>query len=263
MKSYRDMARIEVRVASDSKDLARMAARYFVICANSAIERFGRFAVALSGGNTPKEFFAIVARDYPNEIDWRNVHVFWSDERCVPPTDDSSNYHMAKEQLLDQVPLPGANIHRIHVERGAAIAAWSYESELREFFKIVSGERPRFDLILLGLGPDGHTASLFPHSNALQERKHLVTSNSIPSKNENNTERVTLTYPLLNEAARILVLVCGIDKSEIVRTVLEAQPDFGDLPMHGVVLREGQITWIIDRSAGSLLCGPARSIIPD
>ncbi|WP_218110256.1 6-phosphogluconolactonase [Oligoflexus tunisiensis] len=249
-RSYREVTQMELHIVADLKALGRLAADQFVMRAVTSIQNTGRFTVALSGGETPKELFIQLTADRASELDWSKVHFFWGDERHVGPMDKDSNYRLAKQYLLDPLQVPDANIHRIRGEDPVQSAARTYEDDLRQFFDPAPGTWPRFDLILLGLGEDGHTASLFPGSAALRDRVHLVAGNVVP---QIATERVTFTYPVINAAAYVLVLVSGVRKSSMVQTVLENPPDPEKLPMQGVQPKDGQLIWLLDASAASIL----------
>jgi 6-phosphogluconolactonase len=250
----------------DPAALAVEAAAEFSRRAREAIAARGRFAVALSGGATPRALYARLAREHAEgegSLAWDRIHLFWSDERHVPPSHPDSNYRAALEQLISKVPIPGANIHRIQGESAdAAVAALDYERELLAFFGATGGPWPRFDLVLLGMGTDGHTGSLFPGSRALDERSRLVTA---PWVAPLATWRITFTPALLNAAACILFLVTGAEKAAMVRTVLEGEPAPDRYPAQLAVPREGELIWLLDRAAASLLrgCGQGQNRLPD
>ncbi len=199
-------------------------------------------AVALSGGSTPKRLYELLAKGEGGSIDWKRVQVFFSDERNVPPEDLESNYRMAKESLFASGLVPEANIHRIHGEYSADEAARSYGEEIKR----VLGDDPTFDLILLGLGPDGHTASLFPDSPALDEKQRPVVANRIDKL---KSERITFTYPLLNSAEHVIFLASGSDKAKIVRAVLSGD---GDYPSQHVKPDKGELIWMLDKDGAQL-----------
>lgn len=237
----------ELRVLDDVEALARAAADEVVRCAEAAVRERGRFTIALSGGSTPQRLYRLLA-DHAH-IDWRAAHVFWGDERHVPPDHPDSNYRMAREALLDLVPVPADNIHRIHAELpDAAEAADAYEIELRRAFSLAPGEAPRFDLALMGLGADGHTASLFPGSDALHEHARLVVA---PWIDKLSSFRITLTLPVFERAAEVLFLVSGEDKAAALQAVLEGEPE--RYPAQLVHPREGRLLWYADRTAASRL----------
>src|SRR4051812_31461266 len=200
----------QVLTFEDSQAVARAAAERFVEVALVALNERGRFSVALSGGSTPKLAYGLLAGDNDRDrLDWSKAHIFFGDERCVPPDDAESNYRMANEALLSRVPLPAENIHRIQGVGDAAANALLYEDELRTYF--MDAAWPRFDLIFLGLGDDGHTASLFPDSTALLEQEAWVAANWVEKF---KAYRITLTAPALNHAAHIAFLVTGPNKAE-------------------------------------------------
>jgi 6-phosphogluconolactonase len=247
---------IEVNDSLDT--LAHRAARRFYESAAQAIAdpQRGRFLVALSGGSTPRALHQVLVAHYRDQIPWDRVQVFWSDERCVPPDDAQSNYRMARETLLEQVPLPAANIHRMPGERSDYdAAAADYEAELRQVFAQPTGT-PRFDLILLGMGSEGHTASLFPGTTALHETSRLVAANWVPKV---NMERLTFTYPLLNNARQVMFLVAGEEKAEALRDILSGQTTLEERPAAGVRPADGEVIWMVDREAMRLVeeDGPA------
>ena len=210
-----------------------------------------RFTWALSGGSTPRGLYRLLASDpYRERLPWLGVHFFWSDERHVPPDHPESNFRMAREAMLDHVPAPPGNVHRIRAEEpDAERAALLYEEELRSFFALSPGEWPRFDLVLLGLGKDGHTASLFPGSAAVRERERLVVA---PWVEALQAFRITLTPPVLSHARRALFMVSGAEKAAALRGVLEGERDPDCYPAQAV---EGNRLWLVDRAAAHLLRG--------
>lgn len=227
---------------TDAAALAAEAAAQIVTLARSAIAATGRFHVALSGGSTPR---ALYARLVAEPIDWARVHVFWGDERCVPPDHPDSNYRMAFDVLLSKVPVPVDNVHRLRGEVDPAQAAADYEAELRR--DLPAG---RFDLVLLGLGPDAHTASLFPGTIAVHEQQRWVIGHFVQKLGVN---RLTLTPPILNRAAHILFLVAGADKAAAVRSVWREPYDPDRFPAQVIKPIDGEVTWLIDRAAASNL----------
>ncbi len=239
----------DVRVYPDAEQLAGAAAVYFVDSVRQAIEKQGRFSVALSGGSTPKALYALLATDeIAAQVEWPYVHVFWGDERCVPPNHADSSYLMARNALLDHVPLPSQNISRIQGELPPAQAAADYEHTLRAFFG--DQAEPRFDLIWLGMGDDGHTASLFPHTDALNERTRWVVENYVASK---QVWRITLTAQAINAAENIVFLVTGAGKAERLRQVLKGPQNPQELPSQLVRPSNGQLIWMMDSEAAALL----------
>ena len=247
-------ARQEVRILKDADEMSRVAAQEFVSRAQEAVAARGRFAVALSGGSTPERLYRLLAQEdapFRAELPWESMHFFWGDERHVPPDHSESNYRMAQGALLERAPVPPENIHRIEGEQAqAVVAAESYEQALRQFFALGPGELPRFDLILLGLGMCGHTASLFPHSPALREQQRLVTAVWVEKF---NAYRITLTPPVINYAAQALFLVSGRDKAETLRTVLARRTDIDEYPAQLLRLAAGKVLWLAEKEAASLL----------
>lgn len=243
----------EVRICSDTQALSRAGADEFLRVARLATSGRGRFMVALSGGSTPKAIFALLAADEAsgiNPLPWDKVHIFFGDERHVPADHPDSNFRMATEALLSKVPIPPANIHRVRTELDAPTAASMYEAELKSVFSVSKGEVPRFDLILLGMGPDGHTASLFPGSTALKEQTALVCSNWVEKL---KSHRITFTFPLLNAAAEVLFIAGGADKAEMVRHVLRGDPSGQTYPAQDVRPTSGQLLWLVDEAAAGAL----------
>jgi 6-phosphogluconolactonase len=245
----------ELKVFADLDALVQAAAEEIARSATSAIDAIdshGRFTIALSGGSTPKPVYRRLAEEpYRDRIDWHRVHVFWGDERHVPPDHPESNFGMAHDALLSRVPLPAGNVHRIRAEKpDAQRAADDYAWTLRSAFDLDEGQWPRFDLVLLGIGADGHTASLFPGSDALRERERLVVA---PWVSTLSAFRITLTAPVFNRAACALFLVSGEEKAEALRSVLEGdlQPD--RFPAQLVRPDDGKLLWLADRAAARLL----------
>lgn len=246
---YRDGARIELCLAKDPKGVAEAAAMIIADQVRLVLATERYFTMALSGGATPKELFKVLAAGH-QDLDWSRIHVFWSDERSVPPTHGDSNFGMAKRCLLDKVPIPPVNIHRVHAEDPADVAAKGYDEELRRFFQLAPRQWPRFDLLTLGLGEDGHTASLFPGTDALRNSTDLVVSNRTSQFHDG---RITMTLPVINHAAVVLVLVTGINKSHIVRDTLQGAPRPERLPMQAVLPRAGRLVWVVDAAAAAEL----------
>jgi 6-phosphogluconolactonase len=237
----------EVRVLENPEKLFEAAAEEFAGLASEAVRDHGRFSVALSGGSTPRGLFSLLATGATPGIPWDKVFVFWGDERHVPPDHPDSNYRMAKESLLSRVPVPASNVFRMPAEeKDAAVAAQAYENTLRSFFTLQPGQLPRFDLILLGIGADGHTASLFPGTVALREKTKLVSANWVEKL---NTQRITLTLPVLNNAALVTFLVSGKDKASVLHEILENPA--ADLPSQKVRPVAGRLEWMVDRAAAA------------
>jgi 6-phosphogluconolactonase len=236
-----------VTVYPDHQSLADGAASFIAGLAVESIAERDRFTIALAGGNTPRPIYArLAAAEHAGRIDWGKVHVFFSDERCVPPDDAASNYRMAREALLDHVPLLSANVHRMRGEEEPALAALAYEQDLQGAFR--TSAAPVFDLICLGLGDDGHTASLFPGTAALRERERWVVAQYVAVA---RAWRVTFTPALINAARHILFLVEGAGKSETLRRVLEGayQPDV--LPAQLIQPLSGETHWFVDAAAAA------------
>ena len=251
MREAETMGSQDVVVLPDAGALAVEAAGRFADIARDQIALRGRLTVALSGGSTPRALFRLLARPpLSGDIDWARVHVFWGDERTVPPDDDQSNYRMGREELLVHVPVPVEQIHRIQAENRPDEAAASYEQVLREVFGLAVGEPPDFGLMLLGIGADGHTASLFPGTRALEETDRLVVENVVPQL---DTTRITVTAPVITEAANILVLVAGADKADAVQRALEAPYDPDQTPSQIIRTAVGRVTWLLDEAAASRL----------
>lgn len=248
----------ELLVASDLAALARAAAERFASLAETAVVRANRFTVGLAGGSTPRRLYCMLAAEpYRSRIPWSQTQVFWGDERCVPPDHVESNYRMAAETLLQHVPIPVEHIHRMRGEDpDPDRAATGYEQLLRTTFQVQAGALPRFDLILLGLGADGHVASLMPDSPALRETARLVLA---PYVERLRGYRLTLTLPVLNGASVILFLVSGQEKAAALCSTLGAgEPDVR-LPAHEVRPRDGRVIWFVDRAAAQLLPGSVRT----
>jgi 6-phosphogluconolactonase len=248
-------ASVEVRRLTTPQDLFQCAAEEVIRAANAAIGERGRFAIALSGGSTPKSLYNLIAANASASLPWEKIFFFWSDERHVPPTDAESNYRMAQESLLAKVPVPAGNIFRVPAENpDASAVAAAYEQTLRKFWAVEPGEFPRFDLILLGMGPDGHCASLFPETAALQEKSRLVVANWVEKF---KTYRITFTLPVLNAAREVMFLVSGTDKASALREVLEGKAPGEKFPSKLVRPLDGELIWFVDRAAASELSTPA------
>ncbi|MBA3947487.1 MAG: 6-phosphogluconolactonase [Herpetosiphonaceae bacterium] len=232
----------DVEVLDDAAILAQTAAQLIVDRAKASSERF---TLVLSGGSTPKAIYRLLAQPpLRDEIPWPQVQLFWGDERSVPPDHADSNFRTAREELIDHVPIPAANIHRIQAELPASEAATAYEAELQRFFG--SAALPRFDLVLLGMGDEGHTASLFPNTTALDETQHWVVANYVPKL---HTARITLTFPVINNAQEVVFLVAGAAKQEALGHVLYGQHDHTPLPAARIAPTNGRLLWLLDRSA--------------
>jgi 6-phosphogluconolactonase len=240
----------KIKKFPDLHKLSRAAAEYIVTLSKTAIRERGRFTLALSGGSTPETLYALLATEaFAPRIDWSKVHIFWGDERCVPPDHKSSNYRMAKYALLEHVPLSEKNIHRVLGERNPHEAALLYERDLNQFFETEEGW-PRFDLILLGLGDDGHTASLFPHTYALEVNDRWVVENHVEHL---DSWRVTLTAPAINAAEHIMFMVIGKQKALRVYEILQGESQPNHLPAQLIHPTNGTLVWLLDEEAGSLV----------
>jgi 6-phosphogluconolactonase len=246
-----------VWVCPNADELARTAARRFVDWAWQSIARDGQFHVALSGGSTPQALFRILAsQEFRGQIDWPRVQIFWGDERAVPPDDPESNYGMARRELLVRVPIPGANVHRMEAEDPSmGRAAHDYETLLRRYLPLDDRGSPVFHLIFLGMGLEGHTASLFPGSRLLKETSHWV---STPNVAKLGKRRMTLTLPVLDAAQRVVFLVAGAEKAAILREVLLGHPK-QTLPAQMVQPRNGGRIFLVDEAAAALLGADATS----
>ena len=235
---------VRVSVFDDLEALSRAAAEVFLSVASDAIALRGRFSVALSGGSTPRRLYTLLASSaYQNRVAWPHVHLFWADERCVPPDHRASNFKLLSDTLLQRVFVPGKNIHRMRGEADAEEAARDYESQLSHFFG--SSALPAFDLIMLGVGEDGHTASLFPGSQAVREEKHMVVPVYLDKPNFN---RITLTLPVINHASRVFFLAAGKAKAGVIHHVLD-EGNSREYPAGLVCPEAGTITWFLDQEA--------------
>jgi len=244
-KKYKD-----VSIFPDTDSLSQAAARYIIQVANESIVTHGRFTFALTGGSTPKKLYSLLASEpYSSQINWALVEVFWSDERCVPPDDPESNFHLAQQVMLSKLPIPANQIHRMPADapdRNAASLA--YTQEMQRVFG--TNGIPSFDLIHLGMGPEAHTASLFPHQASLHEQQRLVMPVTVPKP---PPPRLTFTPPVLNAAIHVLFLVTGEEKAEAIQAVLEGpyQPD--EYPAQIVQPARGEATWMLDAAAAKQL----------
>jgi 6-phosphogluconolactonase len=241
----------EIRVLTTPQELFSAAAEEIIRSANEAVKERGRFTIALSGGSTPKSLYNLLATNARTTLPWDKMFFFWGDERHVAPTDPDSNFRMANEAMLSKVPVPAANVLRFPTENpDAAAVADAYEKSIRRFFQLAPDAVPRFDLILLGLGPDGHTASLFPGTAALQEKSRLVVANWVEKL---KTSRLSLTLPVLNAARCVAFLVSGTDKAGVLRSVLEENVSGEQYPAKLVQPKDGKLIWMLDRAAASAL----------
>jgi 6-phosphogluconolactonase len=236
----------QVRIFDSPQALFDGAADEFAARAHRAIASSGRFTVSLSGGSTPKALYSELAGPKFASLPWNKIFFFWGDERHVPPSSLDSNYRMVNNALLSKVPVPPENIFRVRAEQKDADAvAQEYEKVVSEFFQLKPGQFPRFDLVLLGLGPDGHTASLFPGSKGLKETQRIFIANRVERM---DTDRLTFTYPVLNAAACDMFLVSGEGKKEKIRQILEEHQDF---PATKVDPKNGELLWFVDAAAAA------------
>lgn len=238
-----------LRRYGDGVSLYCAIAEAFVARAQTAIAARGRFHVAMSGGSTPRPLYELLAAaPYRDALDWPRIEIWFGDERCVPPDSPRSNFRMVHEALLQHVPVPAVNVHRMRGECPPAEAAQAYEHEVQASFG--SGAPARLDLILLGIGEDGHTASLFPGTDALHERRRQVCAQYVEAQQE---WRLTLTFPVLNAAEALWVLVLGADKAEILGRVLDGPPQPEALPIQSLAPASGRLEWWMDTAASSRL----------
>jgi len=234
-----------VQILSDLEAISHEAASLFVSTSRNSIATRKKFAVAISGGSTPRRLYTLLgSSSYRDQVDWQKVHFFWADERCVPKEDEASNFKVAFDRLLSKVPVPDGHIHRIKGEEEPEKAAGDYEADIRKFFG-VSGF-PVFDLVLLGMGEDGHTASLFSGSKSLEETARLAVAVYLDKPNRN---RITLTLPVLNNAAQILFLLAGKSKAAVLSEILSDGEKKREFPAGRIRPVKGKVTWLIDREA--------------
>ncbi len=243
----------QIEIVDDLAQICRTAAGDILRMAGRTEMAAKPFTISLSGGSTPKGLHALLASDPAvcDRLPWQRLHFFWGDERHVPPDHPQSNYRMAYDTLLSIAPVPAENIHRVPAEEpDAAEAAQKYEQELRAFFKLEAGQLPRFDCILLGMGSDGHTASLFPATEALHETKRLVAANWVEKF---KTYRITLTVPVLNRADLVIFLVSGAEKAEALKEVLQGDYRPDRFPAQLIRPEPGKLLWIVDKAAAGCL----------
>jgi 6-phosphogluconolactonase len=239
--------RLDIQPTAD--ELIRVSAERIASLLSESVQSRGMAMFALSGGSTPQSVYSILGSEpLRSGIPWPSVHLFWGDERCVPPGHPQSNYRMVNETLLQHVDIPSGNVHRLKGELDPAMAAKQYEEEIRQTFQVNEDKVPRFDVILLGLGEDGHTASLFPNTPALKEQQKLVTEVYIEKL---KTHRITLTFPVINNAYHVLFLVSGKGKAGILSEVL--QGNSVSYPAQHVRPVAGELQWLVDQDAASRL----------
>ncbi len=248
-----------ILVTTNKEKLAQAACNHFINLANQIIQQKGRFSVALAGGSTPAFFYSLLGKKSHDIRDWGSIHFFWGDERCVPPNHKDSNYFLAKRALFNQISIPANNIHRILTELPPEQAASNYEVQLRSFFNIpknapVEALQSTFDLVLLGIGKDGHTASLFPEDAASEEKKRWVVWSPHLKPPPPMISRVSLTLPIINTASQVTFLVSGEEKADILKQIISPDSTFQDpLPAAKVHPHQGDLLWLIDSAAASKL----------
>jgi 6-phosphogluconolactonase len=248
---------ITYRISPTPAEVAKAAAELFTTAVINAVSARGVARVAISGGTTPKAMFALLAAEpFAFQIPWDKLDRFWVDERCVPPDNTDSNYRMTREALLSKVPLPADRIHRMEGELAPEVAAARYESTIRNAFRLEGAQTPTFDLILLGMGDDGHTASLFPHTEGLNDLTHIVIANHVPQK---DTWRITLTSPVINQGREVAFLIEGAAKAQVLHDVLLGpfQPD--TYPSQIIRPASGRLTLLLDSAAAAKLPEPANA----
>ena len=244
---------VTYKVWPTAAEVAAGAAELFTSAATAAVDARGVVRIAVSGGSTPKAMFALLAdhrAPYFARVPWDKLHLFWVDERCVPPTDADSNYRMTNEAMLSKVPLPATQVYRMEGELDPEVAASRYEAQLRREFRLEGAETPVFDLVLLGMGDDGHTASLFPHTEALHELGRLVVANHVPQKDE---WRITLTWPVINRARRVAFLIEGAAKTDVLHDVLLGAYDPEAMPSQLIRPASGELMFLLDAAAAAKL----------
>jgi 6-phosphogluconolactonase len=242
----------EICILDSPEEVAQIAASRFIDAGRKALASMQRFSVALSGGSTPRRVYQLLASDlHKSSLNWSSTHIFFGDERCVPANDSASNYRLASETMISRLPIAAENVHPIRGEGDPVKNAEAYDLELRTFFANLSWAR--FDLVLLGLGDDGHTASLFPQTSALRERRRWVVANWVEKL---NSFRITLTVPAINHAAEILFLVTGKEKANALNAVLRGPRQPERYPAQFIQPEDGTLTWLVDKEAASTL-GPA------
>ncbi len=240
---------LQIQTFPDLEAISHQAAEFFLSLTRSSLQSKESFTVALSGGSTPRRFYDLLGSDpYRGQIEWHRIHFFWVDERCVPPEHEQSNFKTVCDTLLSRVSVPGENIHRIRGEEDPEEAAREYERVIKTFWRGMN--IPVFDLIVLGMGEDGHTASLFPGSEALREEQRFA----VPVyRKKPEIHRVTLTLPVLNNASQVLFLVSGQAKAKVLAEILEGEEKKSRYPAGLVSPAHGKITWLIDQEAAEKL----------
>jgi 6-phosphogluconolactonase len=241
------------RVSPDPAALAYVAARLFTDAAIKAVQARGQARIAISGGTTPKAMFQLLAdpaQTFLTAVPWSKLQLYWVDERCVPPTDAESNYRMTNEAMLSKIPLPADHVHRIEGELDPEVAAARYESTIRNSFKLEGAETPTFDLVLLGMGDDGHTASLFPHTEGLENLTNIAIANHVPQK---DTWRVTLTWPVIRQGREVAFLIEGAAKAQVIHDVFLGPYQPHTYPSQLIRPASGELTLLLDSAAATKL----------
>ncbi len=251
----------EVRILADANSIAQTAAAEFLEAVGESVREKGSFRIALAGGATPKALYGLLASNplLQAKVPWSKIQFFFGDERNVPPDHAESNFRMAQEAMFAKAPIDPKQVHRIKAEKGNAMeAAVQYEDDLRASFGLTSDQLPRFDLVLLGMGPEGHTASLFPGTKALKEERRLVVSNWVGKL---YTDRITLAPPVLNNATRVIFMVHGEEKAPALKAVLEGPYEPEQLPAQLIRPKLGKVLWLVDPSAASMLVPQAKGAV--
>ena len=247
---------VEYRVYDGADALSRAAAEHFLEAAQAAVAARGLARIAISGGHTPEKTFELLANPaetFLKSMPWGQIELYFVDERCVPPDNKDSNYRMTREALIEKVPLKPEQVFRMEGELEPELAAARYETVIRSQFRLEGAEVPRFDVLALGMGDDGHTASLFPHTDAIHELGRVVVANHVPQK---NTWRVTLTWPVIIEARDVFFLIGGKDKADPLHRVLQGPYEPETLPSQLIQPKSGKLLMLLDRDAASLLPAP-------
>jgi 6-phosphogluconolactonase len=244
------LGKARINICRDLDDLAGRLGEKFLALSREAVARDGRFTVALSGGSTPRALYSLLATArFRDTVPWEKTQLFWGDERCVPHDNPESNFKMVNDALISGVPIPQANVHPTSgQDEDPAGSARRYEEEIKQFFELAAGQFPAFDLILLGMGPDGHTASLFPDSAALEERRRIVVANFVEKF---KSYRITLTLPAINQAQNVVFMVAGAEKSRMLSTVLQSPQAV--LPCQMIAPVAGTLQWFVDDAAAGAL----------
>jgi len=252
-EKYMTASQPEIIVVSNSEAMSRTAADIVIGKIKEVLANKEQFSLALAGGSTPKGLYSQIAEvpELRDRIPWHRIHFFWGDERHVPPDHSESNFRMASETMLSKLPVPAENIHRVQTELpDAAKAASEYEQELKRYVRLDAEKLPRLDCVLLGMGPDGHTASLFPGTKVLQEKRRLVVNNWVAKL---NTHRITMTVPVLNNSPMVIFMVTGKDKAEVLKEILEGEYRPQLLPAQLIRPVHGRLVWLVDKAAAARL----------